>query len=137
MDNIVTITLGRGRTKQDAFRDAAIKNGWTPTITETLTGVHSFEYAALQKFGTAEGVLNDSGIEFKEVSSAFNPQNATPDAPVTITYTYEKTSDNPVSDQVFGARVWAKICDTLDTEAQLESMKIQKGWEGYNPTVVA
>ena len=138
MNETITVAIGRGRLKASVFSDAAVANGWTPTIEQEITGTTKCTYEQLGAAGNSEEILKDQKIVFEKIISTVNPQNALPTDTVTITYSYKETIDNPVSDQVFGAQAWGKICDESDAKAQADALKIRQGWAQTNtPTVVS
>ena len=138
MTETITVTIGRGRLKSQVFSDAAVANGWTPTIEQEATGTATCTYEQLGAAGTSEEILKAKNIVFEKVVSTVNQQNAQPTDTVTITYSYKETIDNPISEQTFGAQAWGKICDDLDAKAEADALKIRQGWaQTATPTVVS
>jgi hypothetical protein len=137
MSNIITITLGRSRTKEQAFSDAALVNGYQPTITQVTTGVESCTIAEYQAAGSPTALLasrNIAGVraDASRVSLADGVEL------VRVNYEIETQLDNPVSEQQFGAQIYTAICDTLDRNAAIIAAELRDQLAGETmPTTVA
>ncbi len=131
--NIVTITLGRGRTKQQAFSDAAIVNGYQPTITSLTNETLFTSYGTVMAAGgTPQGLL--ASLNVNGANAQFVNQ-LIPCNPVIVAYQTSTTTPNPVSAQTFGAGIWASKCDELDREMMLTAAKIRD--EKATPTTIS
>ena len=131
--NILTITLGRGRTKQQAFSDAAIVNGYQPTTTVIQSETLFTSYGTVMVAGgTPEGVLASLGVNG---TNAQFVNTLSPGQTIIVAYQTNTTVQNPVSEQTFGANIWASKCDEFDRAMMLAAAKSRD--EKATPTVIS
>ena len=132
-DNVITITLGRNRTKAQVFSDCALVNGYSPTITVTADLSETCSYDEfITAGGTGELLLASRNIPGKNVSIRETP---TLNKTVIINYQLDSVISNPITEQDFGASIWAKSCDDFDRQILLEATRIRD--EQATPTVIS
>lgn len=120
MSNIITINLGRGRTSQQAFEDAALSEGWTENVIEEQELTTTCDYSETET-KSYEEILADKSIEFKKVISTSIPKDPKPTDQVTITYVKDVEVSNPVSQIDYGKEVWRNAIDTQDRSVELKA----------------
>ena len=132
MSDIITIRLGRNRTKEQAFKDAAITNGWTETIESSEEKQRTFLKgdAWTTPKDAVKGIEGDDNFKVTRITD--NGQS------VDVEWVATKTIPNPVSIIDFGAAVWAKLIDEKDlsVEVRAAEMRLERRVKGGDKTIV-
>ena len=109
MANTITITLGRNRTKEQAFSDAALVYGYKDTLVDTTYHMATYTIAEYKAAGTPNALLVSKGINNANITGVRINASS-----VEITYELSESTPNPQTEQEFGAMVWRNKCDEMD-----------------------